>query len=111
MDDFTDVKIEVFVPQEHMQRLRETIGEAGAGHIGHYDHCMTVSPVQGSWRPLPGAKPFDGEVGKLSEAPEFKIEVNCKRDLVKHVIQAIRADHPYEEPVINVIPLVNALFE
>lgn len=111
MDDFSDVKIEVFVPQAHMQRLRETIGEAGAGRIGNYDHCMTVSQVQGSWRPLAGATPFDGEVGKLSQAPEYKIEVNCKRELVKQVMRAIRANHPYEEPVINIIPLVNALFE
>ena len=30
---------------------------------------------------------------------------------VKDVLKAIRSAHPYEEPVINVIPLINHLFE
>jgi hypothetical protein len=30
---------------------------------------------------------------------------------VAGAIQAIRKAHPYEEPVINVIPLANAWFE
>jgi len=110
MRDFADVKIEIFVPQDHVAQLREKLGEIGAGRIGSYEHCMAVSIVQGSWRPLPGAHPFDGETGKLSEAAESKIEVNCKREIVTDVLAVIRENHPYEEPLINIIPLVNHLF-
>jgi len=110
MDNFTDVKIEIFVPQDHLKKLREKLGEIGAGRIGNYDHCATVSPVQGYWRPLPGANPFDGEVGKISEAAEYKLEVNCARELVREALKVIRQNHPYEEPLIRVIPLVNHLF-
>jgi hypothetical protein len=39
------------------------------------------------------------------------VEVNCARELVKDALKAIRAVHPYEEPVINIILLANRLFE
>jgi hypothetical protein len=31
---------------------------------------------------MEGANPSEGEVGKISEVAEYKIEVNCKRELV-----------------------------
>jgi hypothetical protein len=39
-----------------------------------------------------------------------KIEVNCKKEHVPEVIQAIRDHHPYEAPLINIIPLANGMF-
>jgi hypothetical protein len=47
----------------------------------------------------------------LSETAEYKIEVNCKRELVNEALKVIRNVHPYEEPVVNVIPLANHLFQ
>ena len=80
------------------------------GVIGKYDHCVAIHPVQGFFRPLPGANPFDGEIGEIKETVEYKLEVNCRRELVNDAIQVIRTIHPYEEPLINVIPLANHLF-
>jgi hypothetical protein len=42
---------------------------------------------------------------------EHKIEVNCKRELVNEAMKVIRGIHPYDEPLVNVIPLANHLFE
>lgn len=36
--------------------------------------------------------------------------MNCKRELVKDAIRAIKSVHPYEEPLINIILLANHLF-
>ena len=33
------VKIVVFVPLTHTDKVREAMGEAGAGIIGNYRHC------------------------------------------------------------------------
>ena len=111
MEEFTDVKLEIFVPQEYALKIRDHLAKIGAGQIGAYDHCVAISPVQGYFRPLPGANPFDGEIGKIQEANEAKVEVNCKRELVNEAIQVIRRVHPYEEPLVNIIPLVNHLFD
>ena len=108
--EFTQVKIEVFIPEEFVPALLEEIGSAGAGKIGNYDHCASVTKVRGYWRPLEGANPFDGKVGEISEAQECKVEVNCPRKAVHEVIQVIRKVHPYEEPLINIIPLANDLY-
>ena len=110
MEHFTHVKLEIFVPQEHTLNIRDELAKIGVGVIGNYDHCVAIYPVQGYYRPLPGANPFDGEIGKISEAVEYKVEVNCKRELVNDAIKAIKNVHPYEEPLINVIPLANHLF-
>ena len=106
MEHFTDVKLEIFVPQEYALKIRDHLAK-----IGDYDHCVAISQVQGYFRPLPGANPFDGEIGRIQEATEAKVEVNCKRELFTEAMKVIRRVHPYEEPLVNVIPLANHLFE
>lgn len=110
MQDFTDVKLEIFVPQDYALTIRDELAKIGVGVIGNYDHCVAMYPVQGFFRPLEGANPFDGEIGKIKQTVEYKIEVNCKRELVKEAIEVIERVHPYEEPLINIVPLANHLF-
>ena len=111
MEYFMDVKLEIFVPKEYALQIRDELAKIGVGRIGNYDHCVAIYPVQGSYRPLPGAKPFEGKIGKISEGTEYKIEVNCGRELVNEAVKVIRSVHPYEEPLINIFPLANHLFD
>jgi hypothetical protein len=97
LKEFSQVKIEIFIPEEFVSVLREEISKAGAGIIGHYDHCTSVTEVRGYWRPLQGANPFGGKIGEIIEGRECKVEVNCPRETVSKVIKAIRSVHPYEE--------------
>ena len=102
-------KLEIYIPESHLKALQAALQASGAGRIGNYDSCMAHSHVKGTWRPLEGANPYIGEVGTLSEAYELKVEVNVEKDRLKRTIQAIRDIHPYEEPLINVIPLYPTL--
>ena len=111
MENFTDVKLEIFVPQEFAFKIRDELAKIGVGRIGDYDHCVAMVSARGFFRPLPGANPFDGEIGEIRETQEYKVEVNCKRELVNEALKVIRNAHPYEEPLVNIIPLVNHLFE
>ena len=52
-----------------------------------------------------GTDPFLGTPGEVCQAEELKIEVCCQGERLCETLAAIRAAHPYEEPVINVIPL------
>ena len=110
MENFTNIKLEIFVPQDHALNLRDELAKIGVGVIGNYDHCVALIPVRGFFRPIEGANPFEGEVGKISEVAEYKLEVSCKRELVDKAIRVIKHFHPYEEPLINIIPLANHLF-
>lgn len=111
MKKFTDVKLEIFVPQKYVLQIRDELAGIGVGRIGNYDHCVAISQVQGYYRPLEGANPFEGKVGEISEGVEYKIEVNCRRELVDEAIKVIKSVHPYEEPLVNIFPLANHLFD
>ena len=103
--DFPFCKLEIFIPETHLAVLQQALREADAGHIGGYDCCLSYHPVTGCWRPLAGASPYLGSVGEICAAPELKVEVTVRTERVDETIAAVRAVHPYEEPVINAIPL------
>ncbi len=99
-------KLEIFIPESHLQVLQKVLCECDAGHIGNYDCCMSYSRVKGTWRPLAGTKPYHGEQGQISVEDELKVEVTCKVEKLDEIISAVKKVHPYEEPVINAIPLI-----
>lgn len=105
MTEFSCCKLEIFIPESHLSVLQQALREADAGHIGSYDSCLSYSPVTSCWRPLVGSEPYLGQVGTLSTEPELKVEVTCRREKLDEILRAVKAVHPYEEPVINVIPL------
>ncbi|MFD3157899.1 cytochrome C biogenesis protein [Haloimpatiens sp. FM7330] len=105
--EFDIFKIETFIPEEYLKELRKSLNDIGALTIGgNYDNCMSVSKVIGSWRPLAGSNPFEGTVDEISEEEECKVEFCCKREIVKKAVNTIKRVHPYEEPVINIIPII-----
>ncbi len=110
MQNFIEVKLEIFTPQEYAFQIRDELAKIGVGVVGNYDHCMALMPMKGYFRPTESANPFIGQAGEISEVDEYKIEVNCKRALVDDALKAIKNIHPYEEPLINIIPLANHLF-
>lgn len=95
-------KIIVYTPESHADILREAIGNAGAGIIGKYSYCTFTIKGTGRFKPLDGANPTIGEVGKLEEVQEDRIETVCEEDKLKAVLQAIKDVHPYEEPATDV---------
>ena len=99
-------KLEIFIPETHLIDLQKALQKADAGHIGNYDSCLSYAPVTGVWRPLEGTHPYLGTENELCQAPELKVEVCCKRENLENTVKAIKAVHPYEEPVINILPLI-----
>ena len=104
--DFDFVKIVVFVPITHAQKIREVLAKTGTGKLGDYDSCSFSSKGVGRFRPLKGAQPFIGKVGEVEEVEEEKIEVLCAREKLEEVLEEVKVAHPYEEPAIDVYPLL-----
>ena len=98
-------KIFVFVPVSHADGVRQVIGEAGAGAIGNYTHCTFSTRGIGRFKLEAGANPTIGEVVKIEEVEEERIETICTKDQLAEVIAAIKKVHPYEEPPIDVLPM------
>ena len=110
MPDFAYCKLEIFIPESHFVALQQALQAVDAGHIGKYDCCLSYSRVTGCWRPLAGTDPYSGRENEISEEPELKVEVTCRIEKVDQTVEAVKTVHPYEEPVINVIPLYRTSF-
>lgn len=91
------VKLVVFVPTSHLEKVRDAVCAAGAGKIGRYDTCTFSTEGEGTFRGEEGARPFLGQVGKLERAREVRLETVFPRGIKKRVLAAMRAAHPYEE--------------
>lgn len=100
------VKIVVFVPLSHTDKVREAIGKVGAGKVGNYLFCSFSSKGTGRFKPEDGAHPTIGQIGNLEEVAEERIEFVCEKDKVEEVISAIKKVHPYEEVVLDIYPLL-----
>lgn len=72
-------KVITTVPEEKANEIREAMVKAGAGHIGNYSHCTFSVKGIGRFKPEEGANPAIGEVGKLEEVVEERIETVCKQ--------------------------------
>ena len=104
-------RIEVNIPEEYVVKLRDALQPTGACKVGKYDNCMAITHVEGYWRPLNGSNPFLGKIGNIERGNEVKVEFRCPATDVKTVISIIRRIHPYETPVIDIIPLHNEFFD
>lgn len=100
-------KFAVFVPLSHEDKLKEALGNAGAGNLGDYTHCSYTFQGEGSFKPQKGAEPFIGAPGEQEKVEEAKIEVIVTEDKIQQVVDAAIEAHPYEEPAYDIIELSN----
>lgn len=99
--------IVVFVPLNQADKIRTAMGGAGAGLWGNYSQTSFSSKGIGRFFPLEGAKPAIGQVGKLEEVEEERIEMVCSRQNLKKVVDTMKRAHPYEEVAYYIYPLVD----
>ncbi len=95
----------VYVPATHTEELKNALFHAGAGHYENYDLCSWETSGMGQFRPLKGSNPSVGTHGIVEKVEEVKIEMVCKREKIKEVLDALKVAHPYEEPAYGVITM------
>lgn len=101
------VKLVVYVSKPDADRVRQAMGDAGAGHIGDYSHCSFQSEGTGSFIPGDGSDPFIGKQGEREFVEELKIETIVPKSIEKKVVRAMLDAHPYEEPAYDLYPMAN----
>lgn len=105
--DIKKVKIFVTVPEYYTEKVRNAVCNAGAWIIGEYSFCSTCVKSVGTFMPNDNANPYIWEKNKLEFVEEDKIEFICDIEKAKHVISELRKIHPYEEPAIDIVPLID----
>lgn len=100
-------KLIVHVPVTSSDKVREALGNVGAGKIGNYDFCSFTYRGVGRFRGNKNSNPAIGESGKIEEVEEDVLEVIVGENILLKVIEELKKVHPYEEPAYEVIKLEN----
>ncbi len=96
-----------YAPLADAEKVRTALFEAGAGKIGKYEECSFNIKGIGTYKPLEGADPYIGEIGKRQEEPEERISVIYPKHLEGKILQALFTHHPYEEVAYEIFKLEN----
>jgi dinuclear metal center YbgI/SA1388 family protein len=105
--DNTLKKLFTFAPADKAEQIRNAIFIAGGGYIGNYSEVSFNAEGAGIFKAGVGANPYVGEVGKLHQEKEIKIEIIIPAFLESKIVAAMIAAHPYEEVAYDVVSLTN----
>jgi hypothetical protein len=95
-------KLCFFVPESHLQAVKQAVFNAGGGCHAAYDSCCWQTLGQGQFRPLAGSQPFVGKAGQLEQIMEWKVEMVVADESLQEVVVALKLSHPYETPAFDV---------
>lgn len=96
-----------YVPVESAEKVRNALFEAGAGFIGNYDNCSFNLKGTGTYRPVAGANPYKGEIGRTEFSEEERISIVFNKHRENEIFRALRKAHPYEEIAYELFQLEN----
>jgi dinuclear metal center YbgI/SA1388 family protein len=105
------LKLVTYIPEDHLEKVREAIFKAGAGVIGNYDKCSFGMTGTGSFRGGDNSNPFTGKKGEFHFEKEIRFETILPVHLKDKVIGALIDSHPYEEAAYDIYSLENGYFE
>lgn len=101
-------KLTVYIPESHLEAVKDALFAAGAGRYAAYDRCCWQVLGQGQFRPLEGSDPFIGKTGEVERVAEYRVEMICTDDAVDAAAAALRTAHPYEEPAFDFVRMHDA---
>jgi dinuclear metal center YbgI/SA1388 family protein len=105
------LKLVTYIPESHLEAVRNAIFKAGAGVIGNYDQCGFTTSGTGSFRANDNANPFVGEKGKIHFESEIRFETILFTHIREKIVKALLDAHPYEEVAYDLYALENSNVE
>jgi dinuclear metal center YbgI/SA1388 family protein len=101
------LKLAVFVPNSHIEKVAQAIHAAGGGVIGEYSDCSFRTAGTGTFKGSDKSNPSIGKKGITETVEEVKLEILVDEWKLNHVIFAMKKTHPYEEVAYDIFPLKN----
>lgn len=100
-------KLVFYCPQSAANGVLDAIYSAGGGKIGNYEECSFSSLGTGSFKPVKGANPAEGQLNVTSQVEESRVEVLVEAPMLNKVLKALIDSHPYEEVAHEVYDVLN----
>ncbi len=99
-------KLSFYVPESHLELVKNALFAKGAGHYSTYDQCCWQVLGEGQFRPLADSRPYLGKIRQLEKLAEYKVEMICIDAAIKEVVQTLLSVHPYEEPAYEIYKIL-----
>jgi len=100
------LKLIVFVPLSHHDAVMNALLPFSP-LSGKYADCSFTTSGQGTFKPLAGASPYIGSVGKRERVEESRFELLIRKADLQSALKSLHKAHPYEEPAFDMVPLLN----
>ena len=100
-------QLNVYVPKDYSEQVKEALFSAGAGNIGFYDECSFTIEGDGTFRPLEGSDPVTGQLNVRENGKEDVISVIFESFKQNKIVAAMKSVHPYEEVAHQIHQLEN----
>jgi dinuclear metal center YbgI/SA1388 family protein len=101
------IKLVTYIPETHLDKVRNAIFDAGAGSVGNYDHCGFTVEGTGSFRGNEQTNPYIGKRGEMTYEKEIRFETVFFSHLKEKIIKTLIENHPYEEVAYDLYSLEN----
>ena len=90
-----------YVPETHLEKVKEALFDGGAGRIGKYSKCCWQVKGEGQFMPEEGSAPYIGSKGNISKVNEYRVEMICKNEDAEKIKKILLDVHPYETPAYH----------
>lgn len=94
-----------FVPEDHAEVVKGALFAKGAGTYPGYECCSWQVGGEGQFLPLDGSKPFAGSAGNIETVEEFRVEMICRDEILREVLEELVRVHPYEQPAYYAVKI------
>ncbi len=95
-------KIQVFVPDSHLEVVKDALTKAGGGDYGNYTGCTFQSTGTGTFTPNENANPYLGVKNQEEKVTEVKLEMIFNEAKQEAILAALKESHPYEVPAFDI---------
>jgi len=103
-------KLCFYVPESHLEEVKDAVFAAGGGRMGDYDRCSWQVLGRGQYRPLEGSQPFLGQENQVQLVSEWRVGLVVADELIHDCVKALKRSHPYETPAFDVWRLSDMVF-
>lgn len=101
-------KLVVFVPNNHLEPVKQALFAAGCGQIGNYSECSFGIEGTGTFKGNEQSNPFVGKPLEQHKEAETRLETVFASHQTSAVLKALKASHPYEEIAYDIYTLENS---
>jgi hypothetical protein len=98
-------KLCFYIPETHLEHVKQALFEKGAGRMGLYDHCSWQVLGEGQFKPLEGSEPYLGTQNMIEKVAEYKVEMICEDHVIGDVVNELIKTHPYQQPAYDIVKI------